>query len=121
MPENPPFIIPTRQKADVLFHTSDPLAAGGSFIPARPALVLGYDTVAILAISDQPFGLSIEEACDADGPFVQTNTLTSSAAGGFQRICARIRPCGAYMTIALGNLGAAMEELDFCAQGIPLP
>lgn len=121
MPGNPPFIIPTRQKADTLFRTTEPLTSGSSFVPPKPALVLGYDVVAILAISDQPFGISIEEACDADGPFVQTSTLASSAVGGVHRICARVRPCGAYMTLALGNLGGDMTELDLCAQGIPLP
>lgn len=120
MPDNPPHVIATRQKADELFESSAPLGAGATFT-SQPRRVIGYDTIAILAISDQPFAITVEEACEADGTFVQTQTIPSSLVAGVQQVCTRIRPCGAFMVLALGNLGAAMTALDFCGQGVPLP
>lgn len=120
MPENPPFVIATRQKADPLFGSDVPLGAAGTFTsPVRQ--VVGYDSIAILAISDQPFTITVEEACEPDGQYAQTQTLSSALVGGVQQICTRIRPCGAFMILALGNTGAPMSTLDFCAYGVPLP
>lgn len=120
MPDNPPLVIATRQKADLLFSSDTPLGAGETFTPS-PKRVVGYDSIAILAISDQAFAITVEEACEADGQFAQTETLSSALVAGVQQICTRIRPCGAFMVLALGNLGAPMGVLDFCAHGVPLP
>lgn len=121
MPDNPPHVIATRQKADILFDTDTPLAAAGTFTPDERE-VLGYDSIAILAIADQPFTITVQEACTAGGQYVVTQTLASSPVSGVEAICTRIRPCGAFMIMELDNPGAtAMTSLDFCAQGIPLP
>lgn len=121
MPNYPGFVIPTRQKTDVLFHSSTPLPIGGTFDPPV-AEVAGYNSVAFLAVSDQPFAITVEEACSPDGPFVQTSTLTSTVVAGQNQVCARVPPCGSFMRTSLGNLGAAaMTSLSFCAQGIPVP
>src|SRR5262245_17198886 len=124
MPEYPGFVIPTRQKADLLFESVLPLAGGTSFV-SNVARVDGYAQIAILAVSDQPFGITVEEACvvapDGTGRFVQTQgTLMSTLVGGQQQVCTRIQPCGTFMRMTLGNLGGAMTFLSFCAQGIPL-
>jgi|SRR5579871_1548248 len=55
------FVIPTRQKTDVLSQTSSPLASGQSFT-SPIARVDGYNQVAILAVSDQPFTIVVTEA-----------------------------------------------------------
>lgn len=55
------FVIPTRQKTDILFQSSTPIASGDSFT-SRIARVDGYNQVAILAVSDQPFTITIEQA-----------------------------------------------------------
>jgi hypothetical protein len=118
----PGFVIPTRQKTDLLFGTKEPLAAGGSR-DLSVAEVAGYNAVSFFGFSDQPFAATVEESCSPNGPFVQTATLLSSAApGGGQEICARVLPCAAFMKVAVGNLGPSdMKALDFCGLGIPLP
>jgi hypothetical protein len=55
------FVIPTRQKTDVLFQSTTPLGSGGSF-ESPIARVDGYNQVAILAVSDQPFTIVVTEA-----------------------------------------------------------
>jgi hypothetical protein len=55
------FVIPTRQKTNVLLQTSSPLAAGESFT-SPIAGVDGFNQVAILAVSDQPFTIIVNEA-----------------------------------------------------------
>lgn len=55
------FVIPTRQRTDVLFQSSTPLGAGASFT-SRIARVDGYNQVSIIAVSDQPFTIVVEEA-----------------------------------------------------------
>lgn len=126
MADGAEFTIPTRQKADVLFESSTPLGVGDSFT-SDVKRVSGYAQISILAISDQPFGINVEEACVVDingvGNFVQTGTtLMSSAVGGQQVICTRIQPFGNFMKMVLGNLGPGdMTSLSFSAQGIPLP
>lgn len=59
------FVIPTRQKTDVLFQSTTPLPAGvlGAFT-SNIARVAGYSQIAILAISDQPFTITVTEAIE---------------------------------------------------------
>lgn len=55
------FVIPTRQKTDVLFQSSSPLGSGASF-ESPIAQVDGYNQISILAVSDQPFTIVVTEA-----------------------------------------------------------
>jgi hypothetical protein len=120
MSELPGFVIPTRQKSDVLFRLTTPLGAGSS-VPIDARRVLGYDSIAFLAVSDQPFSISIQEACDPDSGFAQTQVLSSSVAGGQNVVCTRIEPCGALMRLLIANPGPAMTLFDLSGQGIPQP
>src|SRR4029077_14421100 len=117
----PGFVIETRQKADILFGSSVPLPAATSFI-SDIRLVSGYALIAIFAVSDQAFGIAVEEACNPDDSFIQTQpTILSTLVAGQQQVCVRIQPCAPFMKMALGNLGAPMGILSFCARGLPLP
>lgn len=121
----PTFIIPTRQKADGLFETSEPLLTGGVFL-SDVAEVSGYAKVSFFASSDQPFGLNVEEAVsvkvDGSGNFVQTDpTFLATLAGGIWSVTARIQTFGRFMKVVLGNLGADMSFLSFQGRGVPLP
>lgn len=117
--------IPTRQKADLLFSTEIPLIVGDFFIaPVRR--VAGYAEIPVFALSDQPFTIQVEEATDVEedgsGNFVQTQTLTAVAVGPLWLVCQRIRPCGSFMQMTLGNMGVTdMGSLNFAVQGLPLP
>lgn len=55
------FVIPTRQKTDVLSQSSTPIAAAGSFT-SKIVRVDGYNQIGILAISDQAFTITIKQA-----------------------------------------------------------
>lgn len=120
MPENPGFEIATRQRADLLFRFTVPLGAGSSVV-SDIRDVLGYDSIAILAISDQAFTIGVEEACTSDGDFSTTQVLTSALVNGLNQICTRILPCGAFMKLTVTNTGAPMTVLDVASQGIPEP
>lgn len=114
-----PYIIITRQKAEILLETHEPLFAGQSLVGAV-RLVAGFAYLSILALSNQAFSITIEEGNTADGPFVQTATFASSADGaGQQRVCERFFPCGTYALITLNNPGGDMSDLDFTVIGIP--
>lgn len=120
MPDDPPFVMATRQKTDELFGSTVPLGAVATFTsPVKR--VAGYDVVAILAISDQAFTISVRESCEEGGLFPQTQLLASALVGGVQQIRTRIRPAGEFMQLILNNPGAAMTSLEFCAKGIPQP
>jgi hypothetical protein len=115
------FSIPTRQKADRLFESHGPLPAGGSVV-LGPAEVAGYSHVSLLAFSDQPFGITVEEACGCEGTFVETATLLSAPGlDGQQRVCARLLPCGTHMRIGAGNLGPGAAVFELCGLGVPQP
>lgn len=120
MPDNPPHVIATRQKADELFGTTVPLGAGSS-IASAIRRVEGYDTIAILAASDQPFTISVRESCTEDGTFPQTQLLTSAVVAGVNQIRTRVRPAGEFMQLVLENTGGPMTQLEFCGTGIPQP
>jgi len=120
MADYPGFVIPTRQKTDLLFSTGRPLGAAKSF-RSPVAEVAGYNAVAFLGVSDQPFTVTVFEACSPDGPFVGVATLASALVGGQNQVCSRVSPCGSFMKVTLDNGGAAMGSLSFCSQGIPVP
>lgn len=113
-------IIPTRQLTEALFGTEAALPAGGSFV-SDPKLVAGFFAVNLLAVSDQPFQVVVQEACSADGQFVQTAAYMSEPFAGLHRLCVQHLPCGPYMMTTLGNLGADQDILSFCATGLPMP
>lgn len=118
------FAIATREKWERLFETETVLGVGKSF-SAGPMRVTGYAQAAILAISDQPFTVTITEATVVDqkgkGNFVQTQSLSSSSVAGLQVLAARITPFGEYMKAVLANTGGPMASLNFLLQGIPAP
>ncbi len=111
--------IQVRQRAEALFGTSTPLAAGASFTsPVRR--VAGFAQVTLLGVADQTFSVAVEEACSEDGPFVRTRTILSELSGVAQRICGRALPCGAFMrTVVTNTSGAPMASLEFCGEGVP--
>lgn len=119
------FSVLTRQKSDLLFSSQVPLAPAGAFV-SLPELVSGYAFVVILAISDQPFAINIEEATEVDvkgnGNFVQTQAIMlSQPVGGEQKVSVRINPIGKYMKLELGNLSSVpMAFLSLVGRGVPL-
>lgn len=111
--------ITTRQRAEPILHTEVALGAGESF-ENKVYLVAGFNTLSILAISDQAFSVTVDESCDTETPFTRTQTIASEVdAAGNQRICTRINPCGNYAIITLVNGGAPQSFLSFCVLGIP--
>lgn len=120
MPETE-FTIGTRQRADVLFHSDEPLGAGQS-VSSGILDVRGYGTISILGSSGPTFTVSVREACFPDGVLIEVSSLPSAASGPSQVVCERINPCGAFVEIALTNTGGAPQgSLDFCVQGLPQP
>lgn len=118
MPVAPDIII-TRQKAEILLETHDPLDAGQSLAGAV-RLVEGFAYLSILALTDQAFSITIDEASTADGPFTRTATFPSAADGaGQQRVRERFFPCGAYALVTLTNLGGDQSQLDYTVIGVP--
>lgn len=120
------FIIPTRQKTELLFSTSTPLGVGGVFTtPVRR--VNGYVKVEILAIADKSFGLNVEEAVSVDqhgnGHFVQTDpTVTAALVGGQFVISTTVKPFGNFMKMVFGNLAlSSMTRFNVQVLGLPLP
>lgn len=111
--------ITTRQKAEELAHTVLPLAGGATF-ESKVSLIAGYNSIAFLGISDQPFTVTMTEGCDQDNPFTLTQSIASSVdPNGNQRVCTRVLPCGNYVVIRVVNGVAPQSFLSFCALGIP--
>lgn len=107
------FVIPTRQKADLLAPPSlvVPLADGATL--TLPIVeVDGYQMVAFLLISDQPVTLVVQEAVESGGPFIQTNSTTSSldATSGMQKVSVKVNPVGAFMKILVTNTGTEAQK-----------
>lgn len=122
VPESrPTFVSATRQKADVLFSSDEPIGGSDTFSSAA-AEVRGHSVVTFLAISDRPFRIRVEEACSGDGPWALTATLPSAfdTVSQLERACARVAPCGSFMRAFLDNLSAAPQRvLRFCSLGLP--
>jgi hypothetical protein len=127
--------VPSRQLTEALFvlPVNTLLAPAASIvIPAQPSpvpplpaalgrKVAGYSAVNFLGISDQPFSVLIEEACESDGTYVTVVTLTSVAAGALQRISARHLPSGNFMRITPTNTGGSAQTIfDLCGTGLPV-
>lgn len=112
--------IQTRQGFEELFGTKLPLTPPSTFVtPAKE--VAGYDSIAVLAVSDVAFEIQIQEACSFDGEYAVTQTLASAVTpDGFQAICERIQPCGAFMKMTAVP-GAPQGAFSFCSYGIPAP
>lgn len=119
------FSIPTRQKADPLFESEDPINDGASFT-TEVKRVSGYAQIAIFALSDQAFSITVEEAAvvnpDGTGNFAQTQpTIASVLVAGQEQIVTRITPFANYMKMTLANgSGANQTFMSFLAQGIPV-
>jgi hypothetical protein len=124
------FVIPTRQKTGLLFPVRPPktpgpfpvlLAAGASVVYGSFA-VDGYATIAILAVSDQPFTIVITEGVIPAGPFVQTQSFSSTLVGSLQVVKQRFAPSGLFGKATMTNIGAAIQtQVTLLGQGIPLP
>jgi len=120
------FVIPTRQKADILFQSTVPLPRFG-FYDSPVMEVSGYARIVILAVSNLSFGLNIEEAVSVTplgvGDFVQTDsTILAAAVGGNFQIATSVLAFGRYMKMIVGNMGpGAQSFFNFIAKGIPLP
>jgi hypothetical protein len=94
-------------------------------VPPLPAAlgrkVAGYSAVNFLGISDQPFTVLVEEACESEGPYVSVTTLTSVVAGALNRISTRHLPSGNFMRITPTNTGAVAQTLfSLCGTGLPI-
>lgn len=117
------FIIPTRQKADRLFESDEPLGPGEEVcLDART--VAGYDQIRILATADQPFRVRVQEGCSCEGPFGVTTTLTSvpGSVAGTHVLCESVQPCGSHMVLCPANTGpSVMTSFSLCGEGIPQP
>lgn len=120
MPDKPGFEIATRQKTDVLFSSSVPLGAGSSLTLAIKR-VIGYDAVAVLALSDAAFVVRVREANAKDGDFVVTQLLSSTLVGSDQTVCQRVLPCGTFMTLEITTPAGAMSFFSLAGLGVPEP
>lgn len=119
--KNHGFVIQTRQKDDVLFEHDDVIAVGTPVaLPAR--LVAGYGSVKFFSASDVTFQIRVEEACAADGPWTETDRLSSAidTAGVNQVVCTTALPCGAYMRVFIDALAVGMAAFSFCGMGHPI-
>jgi hypothetical protein len=117
--KNHNFEIPTRQKTDELFRTVTPLGAG-ALVNLGVKLVQGYAVVSFFAVSDAPFEIRVFESCSPDGPFTENVTIAAALAGGQFVACARVQPCGPYMTVYAASTGGAQTLLELCGLGIPV-
>jgi hypothetical protein len=110
--------VATRQESETLFSSDDALDAGGVY-QSDIREVAGYNAVAFLGISDQPFEIRVEEAGGLNGPFARTDTLASALAGAKHVICKLVLPFGSHIKIQVANLGAPQQALSFHGLGIP--
>lgn len=124
------FVIPTRQKTGLLFPVR-PLDTPGGFpvllaagvsVVYGPFALDGYATVAILAVSDQPFVIVITEGVIPEGPFVQTQSFASAAVGALQVVKQRFSPSGLFGKATMTNTGTgAQTQISLLGQGVPVP
>jgi len=121
--KKPGFMIPTRQKADILVENDAPLGAAPSSATSSVREIAGYSELSILGISDQPFEVTVEAGCTDDGPFAAVVTFTSSldASTGLQKVCERMEPCGFFGRIILTNTSVTPQaQLSLCVIGLPM-
>lgn len=111
--------VATRQKADRLFEFIDELE-GSAIAELDTRLVSGYGRIGFLGMGEQPFRLTVSEACTPDGLMAPTLILDSSPdpLTGLQKICTLAFPCGPFMMVSLENLGAG-AGIRFCGWGLP--
>jgi hypothetical protein len=117
-----PFEIQSRQKDDELY-ASDEVVAVGTATESPVSLIRGYGAVKFFAVSNLSFRIRVEEACDPEGPWSETDRLLSETnpAGTDQIVCTSIFPCASYMRLFIDNLaGSAMEEFEICVLGHPV-
>jgi hypothetical protein len=126
--------VQTRQKSDVLFQTQVPLKAGAS-IGLGPAECDGFSSLSILAVSDQPFTITLFEALVPGGPFVQTQVFTSVSSSGVQSgpfplvaagpgfaIAQKFFVTGSFVKATVQNTGSVAETLlSAVVRGNPTP
>lgn len=117
----PKFVMSTRQKADLLIENHSLLPAGETFTsPVRQ--VDGYSALNILAISNEPFTVTVFMACTDDGPFAAVEQFVSGAdfTTLFQMVCERIASCGMFARIEVQNTsGNPQEQFELCLTGLP--
>lgn len=112
-------VIPTRQLTETLFSASQPGPGLGSIVsPVRK--VEGFNAVSLFAVADAAFLVIIEEACESDGPFIQTESFSSASVSGLQRVCDFAFPCGSFMRVSFIPLGVIPSLVSFCVIGIPV-
>jgi hypothetical protein len=115
------FVVPTRQKDDVLFEHGEVIAVGTPVgLDAR--LVSGYGSIKFFASSDVAFQVRVEESCSEDGPWTETNRLASAldAAGINQLVCTTVLPCSQFMRVFVDALAMGMSEFSLCGLGHPI-
>jgi len=116
------FIIPTRQKADLLFSSSEPILAGQVVeFPVR--LVAGYSSLRVFAVADQPFQGDGDGSCSKDGPFGDLEGAPSSVdpVTGLNFLCLVIPHCYPYVKLIFTSLSAVdMQRFSLCLHGLPL-
>jgi hypothetical protein len=112
--------IATRQLAEVFFRTSTPLAIAAS-VSSPVRLVDGHHAVNLLASSNSPFTIFVEEACFETGPFIRSATYGSVVVAGVQQVCRQHLPCGPYIRTTLMNAGGGQTFLSYCVEGLPQP
>jgi hypothetical protein len=119
------FTISTRQKDDELFKLQEDDGsippAGTISLPTR--LVSGYGVVRFLVVSAAAMRLRVEQATGKDGPWVETNRISSgpsTSGSGQQLICASITPCSVFMRVFLDNVGVTAAPAALTGFGHPI-
>lgn len=115
----PGFAIATRQKGDLLFSVSTPPESGSS-IELDTRLIRGYSALAVFGVSDMPFDVRLKEACQPEGSFVTTITISTSTEGPVERACGRLLLCGIYGRLEIVFTAGVGSFLNVCGLGVPI-
>lgn len=119
----PTFSIPTRQKDDQLYRIAQTAVSAGATATLPVRRIEGYGAVRFLAFADGSFRLRVEQAPTQDGPWVETERLSSSASpsgSGQQFVCQAVTPCGAFMRAFVDNTSGSLSTLELIGLGHPI-